>query len=147
MTTSDPATLAGDALLRPFEAPDPRDAAEVRRVIAEDYYGGWFNGDPVRMARALHPDLAKRGWVIGSDGRRLIDADTAATMDRWTREGQGRTDEPGERALEVRVVEVYGDIATALVHTRRYIETIQLVRTPDGWRILNALWQTIQTSP
>ena len=132
---------ANEGRLRPFTPPDPGEAESVRRVVADDYYGAWFDGDPERMARALHPDLAKRGWVTGPDGHRTIDPDSAASMDSWTRAGSGRTDDPGERALEVRVVEVYGDIATALVHTVKYIETIQLIRTTDGWRILNVLWQ------
>jgi len=143
MSTRDGATMAtGERHLEPFRDPDPRDAESIRRVIADDYYGAWFDGDPARMARALHPDLAKRGWVVGPDGQRIIDPDTAGSMDSWTRAGSGRTDDPAERAIEVRVVEVYGDIATALVHTRKYIETIQLIRTTDGWRILNVLWQT-----
>ena len=139
----DGTTVVADAgRLQPFSAPDPRDAEDVRRVVEDGYYGAWFDGDPERMAGALHPELAKRGWVIASDGRRIIDADTHGTMVEWTRAGQGRTDDPAARALDVRVIEVYGDIATALVHTVKYVETIQLIRTPDGWKILNVLWQT-----
>ena len=32
--------------------------AIVRCVL--DYFEGWFEADPERMRRALHPDLAKR---------------------------------------------------------------------------------------
>jgi len=143
MSARDSATMAaGERHLQPFRDPDPQDADNIRRVIADDYYGAWFDGDPARMARALHPDLAKRGWVAGPDGQRKIDPDTAGSMDSWTRAGSGRTDDPTERALDIRVLEVYGDIATALVHAVPYIEMIQLIRTTDGWRILNVLWQT-----
>jgi hypothetical protein len=126
--------------IRPFSPPTAEGEAEVRRIVA-DYYGAWFDVDPERMARVLHPQLAKRGWVPDERGDRLIDVDTTESMVGWTRAGVGRRDDPAERAIDIRVVEVYDDIATALVHTLRYIETLQLVRTTDGWRILNALWR------
>lgn len=127
--------------IQPFQPPASVDQVEIRRIV-DDYYGAWFDADPDRMACVLHPELAKRGWVTNADGERIVAADTAETMVEWTRRGIGRTDDPVARAIDVRVIEVYDDIATALVHTPRYIETLQLIRTPDGWQILNALWRT-----
>jgi hypothetical protein len=127
--------------IKPFESTDSADEADVRRVV-DDYYCAWSDADPDRMARVLHPQLAKRGWITDDHGQPFIDADTSESMVEWTRRGIGRTDDPIARAIDVRVVEVYDDIATALVHTPRYIETLHLIRTADGWRILNALWRT-----
>ena len=47
---------------------------------------------------------------------------------------------PTRRRLHVAVNDVYGDIAAAVVHAVPYVDYLHLVRTPDGWRILNALW-------
>src|ERR687897_708241 len=50
--------------------PEPEsddEAAIVRAVL--DYFEGWYDGDPVRMERALHPDLAKRR--LDDDGSAL----------------------------------------------------------------------------
>jgi hypothetical protein len=127
--------------IQAFAAPDLQAVDAVRAVI-EEYYGSWFDADSGRMARTIHPDLAKRGWVRESSGDPVLDTDSFDTMVEWTRQGRGRRDGPGERAIEIQVIEVYDDIATALVHTRRYIETLHLVRTAAGWRILNALWRT-----
>jgi len=33
-------------------------------AIALDYFEGWFDGDAVRMRRALHPELAKRSGRV-----------------------------------------------------------------------------------
>jgi len=47
-----------------MEALEPKQpSADERAVVATalDYFEGWFDGDEVRMARALHPDLVKRG--------------------------------------------------------------------------------------
>jgi hypothetical protein len=60
--------------------------------------------------------------------------------------GQGRrTDEAGRR-YHVGFVEVYGDIASVTVHSVPYVDYLHLVRTVDGWRILNALWCPAQAS-
>lgn len=126
--------------IEPFEAPSACDEADVRQTI-DDYYGGWFAGDAGRMADALHPDLAKRGWIRDSAGEPAIDPDTRDSMVEWTRRGQGRSHPPAMRACEIQVVEVYVDIATAIVHAALYVESLHLVRTADGWRILNVVWR------
>lgn len=120
------------------------DDAAIRATI-DDYYLGWFDADGERMARALHPDLAKRGWLRDAAGD-VVDADTFRTMVDFATAGQGRrTDEAGRR-YHVGFVEVYGDIASATVHSVPYVDYLHLVRTVDGWRILNALWCPAQAS-
>jgi Putative lumazine-binding len=105
----------------------------VRCVL--DYFEGWFEADPERMRRALHPDLAKR-----SLGREGLDQLTASQMVEATSAGSGRERDPGARRIDVQVVEVYGDIATAVVDSNVYREYLHLVRTDGDWRIVNALW-------
>jgi len=66
---------------------------------------------------------------------------TRDQMVAWTAEGEGTAEDPGPgRRIDVRVVDVYGDIATAVVDSDVYREYLQLVRTRDGWKIVNALW-------
>jgi len=43
--------------------------------------------------------------------------------------------------IEVEVHDVYKDAATATVRSATYHEYVHLVRTSEGWRIANALWQ------
>ena len=107
--------------------------AIVRCVL--DYFEGWFEADPERMRRALHPDLAKR-----SLGREGLDQLTASQMVDATAAGAGRKRDSSARRIDVRVVEVYGDIATAVVDSNVYREYLHLVRTDSGWKIVNALW-------
>ena len=38
------------------------------------------------------------------------------------------------------VEDVYDTIANATVRSAVYREYVQLVRTPEGWKIVNALW-------
>ena len=97
----------------------------------------WFDGDAERMERALHPSLAKRALM---DDAWSLDETSAAWMVDATAQGIGRERDPGERRIEIAVEDVYGDIASATVRSAVYREYVQLVRTTQGWKIVNALW-------
>jgi ketosteroid isomerase-like protein len=100
---------------------------------ARDYFEGWFDGDVARMDRALHPNLVKR---------RAADELNITTKERMlelTRRHEGKED-GADRTLDIRVVDVYGDIACVTIHSAVYHEYVHLVRTRDGWKIANALW-------
>jgi putative lumazine-binding protein len=115
------------------------DEAAIRATI-DDYYLGWYDGDGARIGRALHPDLAKRGWLLDRAGQRVIDVDTRATMVTFAAAGQGRRTDADQRRFVVEINDLHDDIAAAVVHAVPYVDYLHLVRTPDGWRILNALW-------
>ena len=131
--------MTSNATTPKAHAPALADDAAIRSTI-DDYYLGWFDADGERMARALHPELAKRGWIRIGTAEPIVDADTFETMVELAGAGRGRRTEPKARAFTVDVTEVFGDIATAVVHAVPYVDYLHLVRTPSGWRILNALW-------
>jgi hypothetical protein len=129
------------------------EAAIVGTVL--DYFEGWFQGDAIRMERALHPELAKR--CLGGDrrwwgeaggeatGPEALVTTTAREMINATAEGVGK-----ERArvvddlrIQVQVEDVYDTIAAATVRSAVYREYLHLVRTLEGWKIANALWQRV----
>jgi hypothetical protein len=112
------------------------DAAIVDIVL--DYFEGWFDGDAARMERALHPGLAKRALL---DDEQSLDETTARWMIDATGRGVGKERDPGDRRIEVEVEDVYGVIANVTVRSSVYQEYLQLARTNDGWKIVNALWQ------
>jgi hypothetical protein len=107
---------------------------ELIRAAARDYFEGWFDGDPVRMERALHRDLVKRraGEELGTT--------TAERMIELTRRGEGTADAL-DRRLEIVVEDVYEGIASVTVRSAPYYEYLHLVRTGDGWKIANALFE------
>ena len=102
-----------------------------------DYFEGWFDGDVARMRRALHPELAKR--ALTEDGWTLNETTTEWMLDA-TAKHLGKARDVPDRRIEVEVVDVYGDIATAVVRSAIYREYVQLVRTRDGWKIVNVLY-------
>jgi hypothetical protein len=106
----------------------------IERTVL-DYFEGWFDGDASRMERALHSQLAKRSLGDGT-----LNEDSAIEMIEATAAGQGKGRDPGERNIEVEVAEIYGSIASVVVHSNVYREYLHLARTDDGWKIVNALW-------
>ncbi len=115
------------------------DDAAIRATI-DDYYLGWYDADGERMARSLHADLAKRGWLADPAGGWEVVPDTRGSMVQYAFAGEGRRTHDEGRGFVVEVNDVYGDIAAAVVHAVPYVDYLHLVRTADGWRILNALW-------
>jgi hypothetical protein len=118
----------------------PEVEAEIRATCL-DYFDGWFDGDAVRMDRALHPALAK--ICIGQDKDRaeIADVDTKETMVEATRQGRGRARDLPDRKIRVDVTARSGNIASAVIHSAVYIDYVLLYRTTDGWKITEALWQ------
>lgn len=106
-----------------------------------DYFEGWFDGDPARMDRALHPGLAKHS--LGQDPARsdVLDVITKDEMVEATRQAQGRSRDLSDQAIRIDIASVSGDIASAVVHSAVYIEYALLARTSEGWRITAALWR------
>ncbi len=113
----------------------PKSSRDEASVVATalDYFEGWFDGDTVRMDRALHPNLVKRraGEELGIT--------TQERMLELTRRGEGKED-AADRTLHIEVEDVYGDIASVTVRSAVYHEYLHLVRTRDGWKIANAFW-------
>jgi len=123
----------------PTESTPADEAAIVGAAL--DYFEGWFEGDTARMERALHPELVKRSiGQLSSDAERL-ETITKRQMVDATAAGEGRRQDPGERRIEVVIEHVSGRIANVTVGSAVYVEYLQLVRTRDGWRIVNALWR------
>jgi hypothetical protein len=136
----DPHADAGGAIVGSFDAPnDPTEEAAVRAIV-DDYFLGWYDADPERMRRALHPLLAKRGYTREGDGAFMLEPVDAAQMIAWAGAGHGRRPDPADRAYETRVVEIHDGVAVTVSHSVPYVEYLHLVKTDEGWKIINALW-------
>jgi hypothetical protein len=116
------------------------DLAAIRAAVL-DYFDGWFVADPERVRRALHPALAKRSRGQDVDRTPAVSSLTAEEMVAWTAAGHGRARGRAERALEIHLADVSGTIASVVVRSADYVEYLHCVATPEGWRIVNALWR------
>ena len=116
------------------------DAAAIRRCLL-DYFEGWFDGDPERMDRALHPRLAKHSFDQGPSRANGLDLTTKAEMVEATGRGVGRARDVPEREIRIDIAAVSGNMASAIVHSAVYVEFVLLARTADGWQITGTLWR------
>lgn len=130
--------MTTETTIREARTPAADDDDAIRTTI-DDYYLGWFDADGDRMARALHPELIKRGWLRDKAGEWFVEPDTRTTMVEASAAGRGRATDPAARRYTT-TVHIHGDIAAAVVHAVPYVDYVHLVRTPDGWRIINVLW-------
>jgi hypothetical protein len=115
---------------------------DTRAILATvtDYWEGWFEGDAERMERALEPGLTKTGVGIDPSGGLTVAVMTAQDMIGWTRDGVGPAERPADPTFEVTIDDIHHRIATVTVRSRIYREYLHLVRTPSGWRIVDALY-------
>lgn len=129
-----------EAWVTPPTPPATDDERATIIACVLDYFEGWFEGDPIRMERALHPELAKRCYGQTVDRAPVLITDTAEGMIEATREGGGRI-RAGGRPIEIEIVDAGRGIASVVVRSEHYHEYLHLVQTPEGWRIVNALWR------
>jgi hypothetical protein len=127
------------------QAPTP-DAADDKAAIEQtvrDYIDGWYEGNAERMARALHPDLAKRAFATLSDGSMVLQIVTADAMVTFTKAGFGKKKaRPGQKN-EVTILDVSETIATAKSVSPDFIDYIHLAKVDGRWRIVNVLWRPV----
>lgn len=125
-------------------ASTPADIAPATRAAIEatcfDYLDGQLEADPQRVARALHPDLAKRS-VVGATpdetlGLRRMGKDELVAL---TRQGVLKTPRDAwDRSC--RVLDVAGEAAVVRAETPWFVDFFHMGRFGDRWIIVNALW-------
>lgn len=117
------------------------DSAAIR-AAALDYIEGWYEADADRMERAVHPELAKRLHLRDPEaGRNFVRHSGASQLVVGTARGGGSDTPPPERRREVRILDVFRGAASVKVDAADWVDYLHLVRTPEGWRILNVLWE------
>ena len=117
--------------------PDVRAAIEA---TCFDYIDGQLEGDPDRVARALHPDLAKRRVLGDTPDERLgLRRMSKEELVELTRQGALKTPkEQWDRSCTV--LDVAGDTATVRLETPWFVDSFHMGKFDDRWIIINALW-------
>ncbi len=122
----------------------PPDAATLKAIeaTAYDYVDGQLEGDPARVARSLHPDVAKRAVRSQPDTDELLALRRMSKDELVELTRQGVLKTPKEKwDRTVRVLDVAGNTAVARVETPWFIDYFHLGRFGDRWVIVNAMWQ------
>ncbi len=131
--------VAPGAAAASADAIDPATRAAVEATCF-DYVDGQMEGDPERVLRALHPDLAKRR-VLGeaADERLGLRRMGREELVELTRQGALKTPrEQWDRSCTV--LDVAGNIAVARAETPWFVDFFHMGKFGDRWIIVNALW-------
>jgi hypothetical protein len=114
-----------------------RDDEMKIRAAALDYIGGVLEADPARMERCLHPELAKRAYLPGVDGRPQLSHMSALNL---VLDAKTYKAHPGRRA-EVVILDCYEGAASVRTTFDRWIDYMHIVKVGDEWKIINVLWE------
>ena len=123
------------------QAQTSADTAAIR-AAALDYAEGWYEGNPNRMERALHPELVKR--IVVSDtatGRSVLQNMGASALVNGTRHGYGKETPKERRQKEVTVLDIFGNAASAKAEMADWVDYMQLAKVDGRWLIVNVLWE------
>jgi hypothetical protein len=134
--------LAGLALLAavPARAQTAADSAAIR-ATALDYIEGWYAANPERMARALHPELAKR--IVRADaqsGTSDVRNMGATELVMQTRRGGGNQVPADQQRKDVHILDIFEGTASVRVDAATWIDYMHLAKVDGQWRIVNVLW-------
>lgn len=123
------------------QAQTSADTAAIR-AAALDYAEGWYEGNPDRMGRALHPELVKR--IVVSDtatGRSVLQNMGATALVNGTRHGYGKETPKERRQKDVTVLDIFGKAASAKAVMADWVDYMQLAKVDGRWVIVNVLWE------
>ena len=118
------------------------DSAAIRQT-ALDYSEGWYESDPRRMERALHPELVKRIVHADSTGAGWISSMGASQLVAGTRAAYGREIPAAARKTEVTILDVFQNTASAKIDAGPWIDDLHLARVNGRWVIVNVLWEML----
>ena len=129
------------AIALPSTAASTDDETAIK-AAALDYLMGWYTGDPDRMERALHPDLAKRIVRVDPEGEwDRVDNMSAMTLVQYTRKGYGKKVPVDERQADITILDRYGNVAMVKAVARDWVDFLQIGNVNGEWKIINVLWE------
>ena len=105
-----------------------------------DYIDGQLEANPQRVARSLHPDLAKRAVIGDTPDERLgLRRMSKEELVSLTKAGALKT--PTEQwSRTCKVLDVSETAASVRLETPWFIDYFHMGRFGDRWIIVNALW-------
>jgi len=118
-------------------------AADSAAIIAtaHDYIDGFYEGNAERMARALHPDLAKRIVRTRGDQSMVMNM-TADQLIDIAGSRAGKPTPESERRSDVLITNIYRNAATVRIDASTWVDFLHVGKVHDRWVIINVLWAT-----
>jgi hypothetical protein len=102
---------------------------EKIRAAALDYIAGVLEADPTRMERCLHPELAKRAYLPGIDGKPQLSHMSAMNLILDAHTWKVIPD----RHAEVVILDRYEGAASVRTTFDNWIDYMHIVKVADEW--------------
>jgi Putative lumazine-binding len=109
-----------------------------------DYVEGYYQSDPNRMTKAVHPEIAKRIIIRDDKGNVMLKNMGASELIFLTRKNTNAGAIKNDTAFQatVQIFDISNNIATVKVTTNkfRFIDYLHLGKFNGEWKIVNVLW-------
>jgi len=112
------------------------DSAAIKETTL-NYIEGWYEGNAERMAKSLHPKLAKRA-VFADD---QFSEQTADILIQRTERGGGKKTPKAQQQKEVTILDIFEGSAVVKVVASDWVDYLQIAKLKDQWLIVNVLWE------
>ncbi len=122
-------------------------AADVKAVRAAvlDYVEAFYELDPERLERSVHPNVAKLGWTREADGayrehprtyEQLLEGTLRFNKSGWI---------PDDAPKDITIYEVLDKTASVKLTAQWGVDYMHLAKLDGKWMIMNVLWQSHPT--
>jgi len=123
------------------------DTVEIRKTVL-NYIEGFYNSDYQRMAKAIHPELAKRIIVKDSIGNIMLQNMGSSQLIYNTKRNRNSNILHADKKFEAEVVifDIYNNVATVKVTTNKFkfMDYLHLGKFGNDWKIVNVLWEFLK---
>jgi hypothetical protein len=117
------------------------DSAALRQT-ALDYIEGWYTGDHVRMAQAVHTALVKR--IVATHpktGEQVFRDQESTALVAATKKGYGTKFPEANRQKDITILDVFEGAASVKIVAADWVDYLHLVKQDGNWQIINVLWE------
>jgi hypothetical protein len=112
------------------------------RQVALEYIEAWYEADPVKMERVIHPELAKRIVLLDPiRGFDRLEPISALGLIIATRRGVGAMASEAERQVDITILDVYESAASVKIETANAVEYLHIAHCNQAWVVVNVLWE------
>jgi hypothetical protein len=101
---------------------------EAIKQTALDYIEGWYEGNPERMERALHPDLAKRIVMTNPQGWSQLQQMSAMGLVQGVKRGGGKNTPKEKQQKDVTILDVFNNAACVKVVASDWIDYLHVAK-------------------
>ena len=115
-----------------------KNSGDIKAVMetVKNYCEGWHTGDGDRMARSVHPNLAKR-MVSSPEQNSVLNEMNRDQLVSTTKTGIGKS---GSKYFEIKILDIEDNIASVKIKGR-FIDYLHLAKFNNEWVIINVLWE------